>query len=107
MECIVDHKMDEHAVDPTDMCINHGSNNQVLNTTKGWHFCVEWKYGTTTWEHLADLKESNLVEVAEYAVSKNFHDAPAFVWWVLYVLKKRICIIADVTNRYSKMTQKI
>jgi phosphoribosylformimino-5-aminoimidazole carboxamide ribonucleotide (ProFAR) isomerase len=40
------------------MYINHGSNTQVRKTTKGWPLCVEWKDGTTSWEHLADLKES-------------------------------------------------
>jgi hypothetical protein len=34
-------------------------------------------------------------------------DAPAFVWWVPYVLKKRSWIVAAVTKRYKKCTQKI
>jgi hypothetical protein len=33
-------------------------------------------------------------------------DAPAFVWWVPYVIKKRSCIIADVTKWYHKRTHK-
>jgi hypothetical protein len=41
--------------------------------------CVEWKDGTTSWERLADLKEINPDEVAEYAVAKSLLDAPAFV----------------------------
>jgi hypothetical protein len=40
MECILDHKTDEHAVDRADMYINHGSNKQVRKKTKGWHLCV-------------------------------------------------------------------
>jgi hypothetical protein len=40
--------------------------------------CVERKDGTARWEQLADLKESNPVEVADYDVSKNLHDAPDF-----------------------------
>jgi hypothetical protein len=36
----------------------------------------------TTWEQLADVKESNPVEVAEYAVSRNIKNKPAFNWWV-------------------------
>ena len=58
-----------------------------------------------SWERLEDLKESNSVEVDEYAVSNNLIDAPDFVWWVPYVLKKLIHIIAAVTKRYHKMTQ--
>jgi hypothetical protein len=68
MECIADHKTDEHAVDRADIRIKYGSNTQVRKTTKGWHLCVEWKYGTASRERFADLKESNTVEVAEYAV---------------------------------------
>jgi hypothetical protein len=63
MEGIIDHKTDGHAVEPADMYIKHGSNNNVRETTKGWHLCVEWKDGTTIWERLVDLKESNPVEV--------------------------------------------
>jgi hypothetical protein len=30
---------------------------------------------------LADLKESNPVEVAEYAATKSLLNSPDFVWW--------------------------
>jgi hypothetical protein len=80
IDIIVDHKTAGHAVERTDTCIKHASKTQVRETTKGWHLCVEWKYCTTSWEHLVDLKESNHFEVAEYAPSKNRHDAPAFIW---------------------------
>jgi hypothetical protein len=60
--------------------------------------CVEWKDGTTSWERMADLKESNPLEVAEYAVAKSLL-AP-------YVLKKRSRVIAAVTKRYHKHTHK-
>jgi hypothetical protein len=68
--------------------------------------CVKWKDGTTSWERLADLKESNPVEVDEYAVARNLRDAPAFVWWVPHLLKKRSMIIAAVTKQYHKRTHK-
>jgi hypothetical protein len=106
MEGIVDHKTDGHAVEPADMYINHGNNKKVRNTTKGWNLCVEWKYGTTSWEHLADLKEINPVKVAEVAAAKSFLDTPAFVWWAPHVLKKRRRIIVAVTKRYHKRTHK-
>jgi hypothetical protein len=52
------------------------------------------------------LKESNPVEVAEYAVAKSLLDAPDFVWWDPYVPKKRSRIVAAVTKRYHKRTHK-
>jgi hypothetical protein len=56
MDCIIDHKKDGHAVERADMYIEHGSNKHVRKTTKGWHLCIEWKDGTTSWDRLADLK---------------------------------------------------
>jgi hypothetical protein len=55
---------------------------------------------------MADLKESNPVEVAKYAAAKSLLDTPAFVWWAPHVLKKRIRIISSVTRRYHKRTHK-
>ena len=98
MQSIVDHRKNAHAVDREDMYVKAGSNRQYRKTTKGWELCVEWKDGSTTWERLADLKESNPVEVAEYAVAQGIHDEPAFIWWVPFVLKKRDRIIAAVNN---------
>jgi hypothetical protein len=106
MEGIIDHKTDGHAVEPADMYIKRGSNKKVMKTTKGWHLCAEWKDGTTSWDRLADLKESNPVEVAEYAAAKNFLDTPDFVWWAPHVLKKRTITIAAVAKRYHKGTHK-
>jgi hypothetical protein len=106
MEGIIDHKTDGHAVDPSDMYIKHGSNKNVRKTTKCWHLCVEWKDGTTSWERLTDLKESNPVEVAEYTAAKSLLDTPDFVSWAPHVLKKRTRIIAAVTKRYHKRTHK-
>jgi hypothetical protein len=73
---------------------------------KGWGMCIQWKDGTTNWEQLADVKESNLVEVAEYMVSRNIESEPAFNWWVLYILKKQNRIIIAVSNHYHKRTHK-
>jgi hypothetical protein len=56
MDFIIDSKKDGHALERADMYSKHGSNKQVRKTTKGWHLCVEWKYGTTSRERLADLK---------------------------------------------------
>jgi hypothetical protein len=62
--------------------------------------------GTTTWERLAELKESNPVEVAEYSVASGIDSMPAFKWWVPYTLKKRKRIITAVNKRVLKKTHK-
>lgn len=48
------------------------------------------------------MKESYLLEVAEYAVAQSIDNEPAFVWWVPYTLKKRDRSIAAVSKRYHK-----
>ena len=48
-------------------------------TTKGWQLLLQWKDGSTSWTPLKDLKESNPVEVAEYAVANKIANEPAFI----------------------------
>jgi hypothetical protein len=52
------------------------------------------------------LKESNPIEVAEYAVSRDIQDEPAFAWWVPYTMKKRTRILAAINARYHKKSHK-
>jgi hypothetical protein len=71
--------------------------------------CCQWNDGSTSWESLADLKESHPIETAEYAVTKGLDHEPAFNWWVPHVLKKRNQIISLVcrrTTHYLKRTHK-
>ena len=76
-------------------------------TTRGWSFCVQWRDGTTSWENLKDLKESNPLEVAEYAVANLLDKEPAFAWWVNFALKRRDRLIkAAKTTRYMRKWQK-
>ena len=106
LNSIVDHQKNEEAVKMQDAYIQHGSNRKLRQTTKGWKLCVEWKDGSSSWERLADLKESYPIEIAEYAMAKDIAQEPAFAWWVPYVLKKRKRIIATVNKRYHKRTHK-
>ncbi len=65
-----------------------------------------WHDGSTSWEPLCNLKESNPVELAEYAIAHHIANEPAFAWWVPYAVKKRDRIIAHLTTRYKKCTHK-
>jgi hypothetical protein len=106
LNAIVGHKSDDTAVKRVDMYVQHGYNKHLQKTTKGWKLCVEWKDGTTTWVCLADVKESNPVEVAKYAIAQGIHDEPAFLWWVPYTIKRRNRIIGAINARYHKQTHK-
>ena len=75
-------------------------------STKGWTLCCQWKDGSTSWQKLADLKESHPVEIAEYAISKDLHSEPAFNWWVTHVIKKHDAIISLVKKRSARYLEK-
>ena len=78
MDNIVDHKADNSAVKRADAFVVVNGWKSLRKSTKGWTMCVQWKDGSTSWERLADLKESYPVEVAEYAVTQGIEDEPAF-----------------------------
>ena len=49
---------------------------------QGWDMLVQWKYGSTTWESLIDVKERYPVQVAEYSRQRKLYYKPEFAWWV-------------------------
>jgi hypothetical protein len=106
LDSIIDHKSDGNAVSDADRYFYNRGRQYHKKTTAGWKLCVQWKGGLTTWETLADLKESYPVQVAEYAKSVGIQGEPAFAWWTEHVLKKRDRIIAKVTKRFNKVTHK-
>jgi hypothetical protein len=85
---------------------SYNGNDVRQKTTKGWKLCVEWKDGSTTWVPLSELKASNPVEVAEYAVANQIVEEPAFAWWVKDVLRHWNWIISKVKSRYWKTSHK-
>jgi hypothetical protein len=106
MDAIVDHKVGQQALKRDNQFVTVNGRQHYRKTTAGWKLCVEWKDGSTSWERLADLKESYPIAVAEYAVAHGIDKEPAFVWWVPYVLKKRDRIISAVNKRYHSRTHK-
>jgi hypothetical protein len=102
-----DHKKDHSAVLIADGKITTSSGTSRLKkTTQGWQLLILWKDGSSSWEHLHDLKESNPVELVEYAVANWLVNEPAFAWWVPHVIRKRNRIISKVKNRYWRQNHK-
>lgn len=77
---IVDHRKEDTALSKEDSFVWVRGRKYPKKSTKGWKLCIEWKDGTTSWEPLSTLKESNPVEVAEYAIAHDLVDEPAFSW---------------------------
>jgi hypothetical protein len=104
---ITDHRSDGSAIQIADGTIRSANGSEKpKKTTRGWFLLVQWKDGSVSWEKLSDLKASNPVEVAEYAVANRLVEEPAFKWWVPYVMKRRNRIISKVKSRYWKTTHK-
>lgn len=72
---------------------NGGSNAQHKRNIKYWQWYVQWKYRSTSWTLLKDLKESDSVEVAEYEVANKIAEKPAFIWWAKNVLRNEIALL--------------
>ena len=105
---IIDHDADATAVRNNDKyhITNETVNPKLERTTKGWKLLVLWKDGMSTWIPLKDLKESNPVQVAEYAMANRIGSEPAFNWWIHEVLRRKKRILSQVRSRYSRRTHK-
>ena len=88
MKEIIDHKFDGNAIKLADQFVCVNGRRSKKKTTKGWWLCIQWKDGTTMWEKLKDIKESNLIKAAEHAIANGIKKEPAFNWWVNFALKK-------------------
>ena len=104
---ITDHRSDNSAIPISEGTVRSANGSQKpKKMTRGWFLLVQWRDGSISWERLADLKASNPVEVAEYAVVNRLVEEPAFKWWVPHVIRRRNRIISKVKSRYWKMTHK-
>jgi hypothetical protein len=110
LEEIVNHQCLPAAVKLSDQKIVCADGKTYLKrSTIGWQLCCHWKDGSTSWENLADLKESHPIETAKYAKILGINHEPAFDWWVPHVPRKRDHIISLVRKRnprYLKQTHK-
>jgi hypothetical protein len=110
LDSIIDHRQLDAAIGSSDQKVVRPDGRTHLKcSTIGWQVCCQWKDGSTSWDTLADLKESHPIETAEYAVTKGIDLEPAFNWWVPHVLKKHdriISLVCKRTTRYPKRTHK-
>ena len=96
LDIIIDHRRGKSAIRIAD------SNSKSRFSTKGWYLKVQWKDGTGQWIPLEDLKESNPITTAEYALSNKLMDESTFKWWVAYTLKKSDHVICAIVRRKKK-----
>ena len=107
LDSIIRFEKDDTAIPKSDKYfITKSGRKHLRKTTQGFKFQVVWKDGSSQWVSLSKLKESNPVEIAEFAVSRGIDDEPAFDWWVPYTLRKRDRIVASVNTRIKKIMHK-
>jgi transcriptional accessory protein Tex/SPT6 len=103
----MDHKKDDVAIDIANGTVTSSSRNvKPKITTQGWQLLMLWKDKLTSWVNLKDLKASNPIELAEYAVVNQIVEEPAFKWWVSNTLRKHNHIISKVKKKYWQMMHK-
>ena len=103
---ICDHQMSNAAIPASEGFNGEGKQRKPVVTTKGWKLKVLWKDGSYDWLPLSQVKESNPIETAEYAVAQQIHKEPAFNWWLPHVLRKRDRIIHKCVARTRKSKMK-
>ena len=106
MKEIIDHNKGRNALSDEDAYYSTKAGPRPKRTTRGWRLLIEWNDGSSSWVPLADLKDSYPVQVADYAVTNNLTQEPAFRWWVPFVLKKRERILKKVKSKYWSTSHK-
>ena len=100
---IIGHRKTEEAV-PIEQGFYEtrtGAKRRVI-TTKGWDLQVKWESGESTFIALKDIKESNPIEIADYARANKIDKEPAFAWWIPAVIKRRNAIIKKTSRKIRK-----
>ena len=54
-DSFINHKSNRKAVTKDSQRIVHNGRNSLRRSTPGWHLCVQWKDGSTSWQSLKDL----------------------------------------------------
>ena len=108
MDGIVDYRKDPEIAVPKSnrYVVTKHRQKRMHKSTVGWQLLVKLKDQSESWIHLKDLKESNPVEVAEFAEARGIADKPAFVWWVPYTTGNRDVILSAIKLRIRKTTHK-
>ena len=107
LDAIIDYRTDGNTITKENMyVVTKRGRRRQRRSTIGWKLLVLWKDGTKQWIPLHIVKESNPVECAEYAMSRELQHELAINWWVPYTLKKRDRVIASVNTRVRKATHK-
>ena len=78
----------------------------MRKSTVEWKLLVTFNNGTEEWIPLKIMKQSNPVEVAEFAVARGINEETAFAWWAPFTLRSRNHIISSVAAGIRQISHK-
>jgi len=102
IDSIIDHDISEEALKEGTFVDSKGRVRNKM-TTKGVRLLVSWKDGTSDWIPLKDLKESEPLRLAQYAVANGLVELPAFKWWVPTVLRQSKRMLSKLKSSKTRM----
>jgi len=103
---IVGHQKHPRAINKEDQFRVVNGQRTKKKTTTGWDIEIEWRDGSTSWLPMKEVKATNSVELAKYAVENWIDDEPAFDWWVKPTLWHWKRLIKLSQKRHSVMGYK-
>eukprot|EP00804_Cyclotella_cryptica_P008557 CCRYP_007551-RA/>CCRYP_007551-RA protein AED:0.38 eAED:0.38 QI:0/0/0/1/1/1/2/0/852 len=111
-EHLVMHELVDHRKNGRAIPIKRGYTNDRHGVKRpkipldGWEVLMKWKDGSTSWVRIKEVKDSNPMELAKYAVANKIHEEPAFKWWLSKVPRRRNRVISKATSKYWRTTHK-
>ena len=104
---IINHHKSEDALNKeNNMVTTKSGRSRPVKSTEGWTMEVLFNDDSKQWVPLRILKETNPIEVAEYALANGISTEPAFSYWVPFTMRKRDMIISAVTHRVRSTSRK-
>ena len=101
LDGIIAHRKLSEAIDKDKGFYTQNGVRKRVVTTKGWDIRLKWADGSTTWLPLKEVKSSNPLELAEYAIANKINEEPAFAWWIPTVLRTRKRMISRLKTHHK------
>jgi hypothetical protein len=97
------HHKNSKAIDKADQYRSGPNGRQTKKqTTAGWDIEVKLVDGSASWLPLKEIKETNTVKTAQYAVDNRIDEESAFDWWAQDALKRKRRLIKMSQSRHKR-----
>ena len=80
MDSILEYQNNDKAITVPYQKVVHRCRSFMRQYTVEWQLYVQWRYGSTSWKALKDLKEYHPVDTDEYAMDQEIDHEPELNW---------------------------